>query len=71
MNKSDRNNQIWGLLAGLTAAAIWGGMYVVSKVVMEVISIFSLITFRLMLGILLLRIIIILHGGLKVSRTQF
>jgi drug/metabolite transporter (DMT)-like permease len=26
-----------GLAAGLSAAAIWGGMYVVSKVVLEII----------------------------------
>ncbi|MBU2610230.1 MAG: EamA family transporter, partial [Chloroflexi bacterium] len=45
---------LFGLLSGLTAAAIWGGMYVVSKVVMEVIPPFSLITLRLILGILTL-----------------
>jgi drug/metabolite transporter (DMT)-like permease len=39
-----------GLLAGLIAAAIWGGMYVVSKVVLEVIPPFSLLTLRLLLG---------------------
>lgn len=39
------------LLAGLTAAAIWGGMYVVSKVVLEVIPPFALLTTRLVLGI--------------------
>ncbi len=39
-----------GLLAGLAAAAIWGGMYVVSKVVLEVIPPFALLTSRLLLG---------------------
>lgn len=43
-----------GLIAGLTAAAIWGGMYVVSKVVLEVIPPFALLTTRLVLGILTL-----------------
>jgi len=45
---------LFGLFAGLTAASIWGGMYVVSKAVMEVIPPFSLITLRLVLGILVL-----------------
>jgi len=44
----------FGLFAGLTAAAIWGGMYVVSKAVMAVIPPFTLITLRLALGILVL-----------------
>lgn len=47
-----------GLLAGLTAASIWGGMYVVSKVVLEVIPPFSLLTLRLVLGALALGIVI-------------
>ena len=45
---------LFGLLSGLAAASIWGGMYVVSKAVMEVIPPFSLITLRLVLGILVL-----------------
>ncbi len=48
---------LFGIFAGLAAAAIWGGMYVVSKVVMEVIPPFSLITLRLVLGILTLLIV--------------
>lgn len=36
--------------AGLGAAAIWGGMYVVSKVVLEVIPPFALLSLRLLLG---------------------
>lgn len=39
-----------GLGAGLTAASIWGGMYVVSKVVLGVIPPFALLTLRLVLG---------------------
>ena len=42
------------LLAGITAAAIWGGMYVVSDVVLETIPPFMLLTSRLILGILTL-----------------
>ncbi|MBU4226056.1 MAG: DMT family transporter [Chloroflexi bacterium] len=62
---------LFGLLSGLTAAAIWGGMYVVSKVVMEVIPPFSLITLRLILGILTLGIILAIRGGLKLTVRQF
>lgn len=61
----------FGLLAGLSAAAIWGGMYVVSKAVMAVIPPFLLLTSRLLLGIITLYIVIALRGGLKVSKRQF
>ncbi|HEX9795576.1 MAG TPA: DMT family transporter [Anaerolineales bacterium] len=43
-------NRTLGILAGLAAAAIWGGMYVVSKVVLEVIPPFALLSLRLVLG---------------------
>ncbi|MCW5875880.1 MAG: DMT family transporter [Anaerolineales bacterium] len=46
--RSDSNRN--GLLAGLAAAAIWGGMYAVSKVVLEVIPPFTLLSLRLLLG---------------------
>ena len=62
---------VLGLLSGLTAAAIWGGMYVVSKVVMQVIPPFSLIVMRLALGILTLAIIVIVRKGWKVTSRQF
>ncbi|MBE0682741.1 MAG: DMT family transporter [Anaerolineales bacterium] len=39
-----------GIISGLAAASIWGGMYVVSKVVLEVIPPFSLLTLRLIMG---------------------
>jgi drug/metabolite transporter (DMT)-like permease len=48
-----------GIASGLAAAAIWGGMYVVSKVVLEVIPPFSLITLRLLLGALTLTVFLI------------
>ena len=52
-----------GLLAGLTAASIWGGMYVVSKVVLEVIPPFSLLASRLILGALALWLFILWRGN--------
>jgi drug/metabolite transporter (DMT)-like permease len=46
--------KLWGFGAGLAAAAIWGGMYVVSKVVLDVIPPFALLSLRLFLGLLVL-----------------
>jgi drug/metabolite transporter (DMT)-like permease len=39
-----------GILCGLGAAAIWGGMYVVSDVVLRTVPPFTLLTIRLLLG---------------------
>lgn len=57
----------WGLISGLAAASIWGGMYVVSKVVLEVVSPFILLSLRLTLGILALGIMVAIRGGIKIS----
>ncbi len=43
-----------GALYGMTAAAIWGGVYVVSDVVLPIIPPFTLLTIRLIMGILAL-----------------
>lgn len=51
-----KHNSFMGLIAGLTAASIWGGMYVVSKVVLEVIPPFSLLTLRLLMGAMTLAV---------------
>lgn len=64
-------SSIYGVFAGLAAASIWGGMYVVSKAVMVVIPSYLLLTSRLLLGILTLYVVITLSGGLKVTRQQF
>jgi drug/metabolite transporter (DMT)-like permease len=49
-----QTNSIRGVIYGLLAAAIWGGMYVVSDVVLKTIPPFTLLTIRLLLGILVL-----------------
>ena len=54
----------------MVAASIWGGMYVVSKVVLEVIPPFTLLNIRLLLGILCLGSIILLKRGFRVTRKQ-
>jgi drug/metabolite transporter (DMT)-like permease len=46
--KSDR---LRGALYGISAAAIWGGLYVVSDVVLETIPPFTLLTIRLLFGL--------------------
>ncbi len=61
----------YGLLAGLTAASIWGGMYVVSKVVLEVIPPFTLLTLRLLLGMLILAPLVMVRGGVRLSSEQW
>lgn len=60
-----------GLFSGLAAAAIWGGMYVVSKVVLDVIPPFTLLVIRLVLGFLALALAILARGGFKVTKRQF
>lgn len=66
-----KNKTLIGILCGLGAASIWGGMYVVSKVVLEIIPPFTLVSLRLLLGILTLAIVLTLRGFPNVSRSQF
>lgn len=47
-----------GALYGLTAAAIWGGMYVVSDVVLLTIPPFTLLTIRLLFAVVALSLIL-------------
>jgi drug/metabolite transporter (DMT)-like permease len=66
-----QKHSVRGLFAGLIAAAIWGGMYVVSKVVLDVIPPFTLLVIRLILGFLALALVIMSRGGFSVSKRQF
>jgi drug/metabolite transporter (DMT)-like permease len=65
------NKTLIGILCGLGAASIWGGMYVVSKVVLDIIPPFSLVSLRLLLGVLTLAIALATRGFPKIARTQF
>jgi drug/metabolite transporter (DMT)-like permease len=58
MQSTLQKHSFAGLFAGLGAASIWGGMYVVSKVVLEVIPPFSLLTIRLIMGALTLGLVV-------------
>ena len=64
------NKTLVGILCGLGAASIWGGMYVVSKVVLDIIPPFSLVTLRLLLGALTLAIVLRLRDFPKLTRQQ-
>jgi drug/metabolite transporter (DMT)-like permease len=64
------NKTMIGLLCGLGAASIWGGMYVVSKVVLDIIPPFTLVTLRLLLGALTLTIVLLFKGFPSISRKQ-
>ncbi len=49
---------IRGAIYGLTAAAIWGGMYVVSDVVLRTIPPFTLLSIRLLMAVIILGILV-------------
>ena len=66
-----QHHHLVGILCGLGAAAIWGGMYVVSKVVLDVIPPFSLVTLRLLLGIGVLWGVLAFQGGVGLTRRQW
>lgn len=64
------DKRLVGILCGLGAAAIWGGMYVVSKVVLDIIPPFLLVSLRLILGALTLAIALWIRGFPEISRKQ-
>ncbi len=53
-----------GLVFGLLAASIWGGMYVASKMVLDIVPPFVLLSSRLVLGVLTLGPFVWKQGGL-------
>ena len=65
------NKTLMGFACGLGAASIWGGMYVVSKVVLDVIPPFTLLTIRLVMGALVLAAVNILGGKKEFTRQHF
>ncbi len=60
----------WALWAGITAASIWGAMYVISKAVMAVVPPLTLLALRLFLGTLALIPLIGAQGGLLPPRPR-
>ncbi len=69
-NPHPMNRTVVGILCGLGAASIWGGMYVVSKVVLAIIPPFSLVSIRLILGALTLAVVLWIRGFPDLSRRQ-
>lgn len=65
------NKTVIGLLCGLGAASIWGGMYVVSKVVLDVIPPFTLLAIRLILGAIVLGIVASFRGKINFTKSDF
>ena len=61
----------FGIFAGLAAASIWGGMYVVSKVMLDVIPPFALLMLRLILGAACLGTIVVARGGFRATRRDW
>jgi len=60
-----------GIACGLAAASIWGGMYVVSKVVLDVIPPFTLLLIRLGIGALALAAVNFLRAKKEFTREHF
>ena len=65
------NKTLMGFACGLGAASIWGGMYVVSKVVLDVIPPFTLLTIRLVMGALVLAAVNLISGKKNFAREHF
>lgn len=70
MNKIKTSAGFIALLAGLSAASIWGGMYVVSKIVLEVIPPFTLLAIRLILGAFSLGLVLLFGKRSTLSKQQ-
>jgi drug/metabolite transporter (DMT)-like permease len=62
------SDSLHGAIYGITAASIWGGMYVVSDVVLRSIPPFTLLTMRLVIGILVLALLPSTRKGLALPR---
>ncbi|MCB9453807.1 MAG: DMT family transporter [Anaerolineaceae bacterium] len=58
-----------GAIYGLSAAAIWGGMYVVSDIVLQTIPPFTLLTIRLLMGAAVLAAVL-WRAGLTFPRRR-
>lgn len=64
-------NQVFGALCLSLAASIWGGMYVVSKYVLEFIPPFTLLWLRYVIAFLVLAVTLFSGGRYKVARGDW
>ncbi|WP_126425316.1 DMT family transporter [Brevibacillus marinus] len=60
--KEATKRKIWGSICLAAAASIWGGVYVVSKVVLEVIPPFTLLELRFAIALLILGGMVVMSG---------
>lgn len=58
---TERKQQIWGSIFLSLAAAIWGGVYVVSKVVLDIIPPFTLLEIRFAIALIVLGSIVVIR----------
>lgn len=63
-----RSSSLRGAIYGITAASIWGGMYVVSDVVLHTVPPFTLLTLRLIIGAAILAVILLRQRQLRLHR---
>ncbi|MCX7569142.1 EamA family transporter [Tumebacillus sp. DT12] len=70
MNPAAKNRLIGGLCLG-GAAAIWGGMYVVSKYVLDYIPPLTLVVLRFAVAALVLGLVVWVKGGWRVERSDW
>lgn len=70
MNPAAKNRLIGGLCLG-GAAAIWGGMYVVSKYVLDYIPPLTLVVLRFAIAALVLGLVVWAKGGWRIERSDW
>jgi drug/metabolite transporter (DMT)-like permease len=63
--QAQQNVSVRGAIYGITAASIWGGMYVVSDEVLRAIPPFTLLTIRIVIGATILAAILARSGSLR------
>ncbi|HEU5314786.1 MAG TPA: EamA family transporter [Chloroflexota bacterium] len=70
LSASEGGGRVVGIAAGLGAAAIWGGMYVVSKYVLDYVPPLTLVVLRLVIGTATLGVIAVATGAPWVRRRD-
>lgn len=71
VNKSTERNLLLGALCLATAAAIWGGTYVVSKSVLAYIPPMTLVVMRFLIAAVILGLVLLRQGQARVERRDW
>jgi len=64
------SDTVRGTVFGILAASIWGGMYVVSDVVLHTIPPFTLLSMRLLIGALILGVVLARRQQIRIARPD-